>query len=241
MQNETQFSQEYCNFGSISFQMLSEVLRARSFSILDALHGESIDVPHIRRLATHMSLSADDLINVTGLTNPYPEQRQGMTVLNVANNPEPSSLLSVFELSKIAAERRLKERSIRLVFEPLNKDQFIAGNPWEVSWVLFFILNRLAIKTQGNPAHTTELNIDVTHDENMVDVSLVTKIPLKPVERPAAAQPVTALLSELEWYCLSQIIRKNDLYLMQKEVVSECGATVFKITLRVPTFQPGFE
>jgi hypothetical protein len=243
MQNESIPTHENCNFGSISFQMLTEVLRARSFDILEALSCEQVDVSHIRRLATHMSLSADDLINVTGLIKAPLTQSAEYGAHRPGLPTEPSSLHSVLELSKIAAKHRLKERSLQLVFEPPCQEHFISGNPWEVSWVLFFILNRIASSQEQRPMELSEIQINVTNKQSMVDVCIDSALPLTAHELSDNVKIESTLFSELEWYCLSHILRKNDLYLTQREVVSNSqnGKKAFELTLRLPTFQPGFE
>lgn len=241
MQNERKFTNEHCSFGSISFQMLTEILRARSFNILEALNADHVDVAHIRRLATHMSLSADDLINVTGLTTPTPDLTEDFESRIVNKKAEPSSLQSVLELSKIAAERRLREHSIELRFEPMCKEQFISGNPWEVSWALFFILNRIATSQSRGPVSSSVIKVDSTNTENMVDICMQSKHPLTTAESSEGGKFDAAMLSELEWFCFSQILRKNDLYFIQREQRTECGERTFEFTLRLPTFQPGFE
>ena len=241
MHNESKYTQEHCNLGSISFQMLTEVLRARSFNILDALNGEQIDIAHIRRLATHMSLSADDLISVTELTNPPLSHSSELRGQGLGTKAEPSSLASVLELTKIASERRLQELSQRLIFESLRVDQFIAGNPWEVAWVLFFMISRIASSQAQETMNSSEIHIQVSSKENMVDLCIECGFPLTASESPELSKCKSALLSEHEWFCLSQILRKNDLYFIQSVKRTEEQRSRFDITIRLPTFQPGFE
>lgn len=241
MNTNNKFSKDRCNFGSISFQMLSEVLRARSFSILEAIQGDSVDISHVKRLATHMSLSADDLVSATGLTNSGSEFSSELHCTGAGKKPEPSSLASVLELSRIASERRFKERSLQLCFETLSHDHFISGNPWEVAWVVFFLLTQVSSPRSSQVTQSDEIRVSLVSRENLVDLSVTSTLPLKSIDSPTDEKAEKTLLSELEWFCLDNILNKNNLYFIQKQVVNYDGKKAFYLTLRVPTFQPGFE
>lgn len=242
MRNEIQFSAEHCNFGSISFQMLTEVLRARSLSILDALQVKAVDFAQIKRFAAHMSLAADDLINISGLTSRKDERSQTPFPYNPAES-EPTSLNSVLELSRIASEQRLKERTKQLTLDSPLREHYISGNPWEVAWVIFLIINRTSgsANTIDSSRNGSHMHVSVVEKDHVVDVSVQSLRPLTPATPRQTSDSDQPLLSDLEWYCLNGLMKKNELYLIQTAINSGAGEFSHSITLRIPTFRPGFE
>lgn len=242
MQNEMQFSAEHCNFESISFQMLTEVLRARSLSILDALQVTKVDFGEIKRYAAHMSLAADDLISISGLTAGSHEGSEAPFPYNPRER-EPTSLNSVLELSRIASEQRLKECTKQLSLDSPTREHYIVGNPWEVAWVIFFIINRTSAHLNLSAPHNSrpQVHVSVIEKDHVVDVSLHSFRPLFPVTSQHNKDSGPPLLSDVEWFCLNGLMKKNELYLIQSTINSEPREISHSITLRIPTFQPGFE
>jgi hypothetical protein len=239
---------EICSEENIAFLMLSEVLRARSQDILDNLKNEQIDIARLRRLALHMRLSADDLIRGSGLLK---RTNNSKSSSSLDSGTEPASLQAVFDLCLIAAKNRLDEMNIALESDEAPSDLFVSGNPWEIAYAFFAILQK-AGKAQRrfdlegvspaagtNPISTLKVAIEIA--DGFVDVCIPSDTPIDPnfVDSTFGSDSATNMSSQ-EWYCFRRLLENNNAHI-HVQVCEKGRGTRYCVILRLPTFQPGYE
>lgn len=239
---------ELCSAENIAFLMLSEVLRARSQDILDNLKNEQIDIAHLRRLALHMRLSADDLIRGSGLLK---RSNNSSSLSQRAREIEPASLQAVFDLCMISAKNRLNEMNITLESDEAPSDLFVTGSPWEIAYSFFAILqkagqaqrrfypNGIPSQDAANLISTLKVGIEVA--DGFVDVRIPSDIPIDPhfIDSSFASESKLNMSSQ-EWFCLRRLMENNNVHIHVQLCDARNGSR-YCVIVRLPTFQPGYE
>lgn len=239
---------EICSEENISFLMLSEVLRARSQDILDNLKNEKIDIAHLRRLALHMRLSADDLIRGSGFLKRTHNSRSSSSL---DSETEPASLQAIFDLCLIAARNRLDEMNIALESDEAPSDLFVNGNSWEIAYAFFTVLQKAgqaqkSLDLEGvspaacaNPIST--LNVVIEIADGFVDICIPSDTPIDPnfVDSTFVSDSAKNM-SIQEWYCFRRLLENNNVHI-HVQFCEKGRGTRYCVILRLPTFQPGYE
>lgn len=239
-----------CSDENIAFLMLSEVLRARSLDIFDALKDGPTDVTHLRRMALHMSLSAEDLIRSAGLLKRTPERLGRLTGEFAASSAEPASLHSIIDLFMIAAKKRLAEFGLKLHLSPTPRDLFVAGNPWELAYAMFTLVRNAArarAQLQPHMSHYPNLenahsfNVDIDIAEGFVDICVPATTPLNPyfTDEGFPIEPGNNM-NHAEWFCFQRLLELNGAH-VSVQISDKNPNQRYRITMRLPTFQPGHE
>jgi len=225
--------------------MLAEVLRARSQDILDNLRAESIDLVQLRRLALHMRLSTDDLIQGAGLI------KRGQMISAKQNTPvaEPASVQSVLELCSIATRYRLAELGIEFEAPKAPQDHFVNSNPWELAYALFLIIQCAAqafVASQSSESVRHRRNqwpkipISIAVEDGFVDISIASFSTFDPNFPSPESEKDAGVLNQVEWLCFKALIESNNAHLHVQLCKKELGIP-YCIVMRLPTFQPGHE
>jgi len=253
LQSSNHLTGDLCSEENIAFLMLTEVLRARSLDILESLKNPQLNVTHLRRLALNMSLSAEDLIRSAGLlkrsaTGTSINQSQRATA-----SQEPASLHSILDLCLIAARNRLSEFNIELVSDTAPRDLFVGGNPWEIAYALFLLLRDTA-RAQAHSLHRApakqhpeaegKIRLELEIAEGFVDICIPAVIALDPSYLDNTANPDSSNanhnMSHAEWFCFRRLLEANNA-LVNVQLTGGSPEQCYRITLRLPTFQPGHE
>jgi hypothetical protein len=255
MQPDSALNAELCSDDNIAFLMLSEVLRARSLDILEALRDSKVNVTHVRRLALHMSLSSEDLIRSAGLLkNPSHSIAQRQNARG-SKSQEPASLHSIFDLCMIAARNRLAELKLELESAQPPRDLFVGGNPWEISYALFMVLCRTA-RAQAHDSFLNapndqsnsqgKLRVELEVAEGFADICIMSTTPLDPTfakgefSNENCNQINHSEMNHSEWYCFRRLLEANSAIVHVQQTETQ-PRPLYRITLRLPTFQPGHE
>lgn len=239
---------ELCSEENIAFLMLSEVLRARSQDILDNLKNEQIDIAHLRRLALHMRLSADDLIRGSGLLKRSNNSRSSA---RRDSEIEPASLQAIFDLCLISAKNRLDEMNITLESDEAPSDLFVTGSPWEIAYSFFAILqkagkaqrrydlNGIPSSEAANPISTLKVGIEIA--DGFVDICVPSDIPIDPnfIDSSFGSDSKMNMTNQ-EWFCLRRLLENNNVHI-HVQLCEAGNGSRYCVILRLPTFQPGYE
>ena len=242
-------SSDICSDESVAFLMLSELMRARCQDIMNLLKQDHIDITHLRRIALHMRLSADDLIREPGLL----KESSSPTISNKSRRTsnEPASLNSVFELCFIAATSRLAERQLFLRSNALAQEQFIQGNPWEVAYAFFSLIRNVGLAhrnaflssttVENSQTDHNTIDIEVEYAEGFAEITIPSDSPLDPNFNAHPFTPDRSLnMSQEEWFCLRCLFDRNNIQL-RVECCEHRHSSFYCIVLKIPTFQPGHE
>jgi hypothetical protein len=241
---------DLCSDENIAFLMLSEVLRARSLDILDSLKDNQVNVTQLRRMALHMSLSAEDLIRSAGLLKRSATVKSQHTNSSNSADQEPASLHSIFDLCMIAAKNRLAELHLELESDAAPRDLFVPGNPWEIAYALFLLLRNTArAQTHAlpnlSPSQIREANnklrVELEIAEGFVDICIPSAIPLDPNYLSGECENMDCHnMSHAEWFCFRRLLETNNA-LVHVQLSGSTPSQRYRITMRLPTFQPGHE
>lgn len=243
-------SQEQLNFrcieDNIGFVMLSEIHRAYSHQLVELLKKDEPDLTTIRRLALTMQLASDHLSADAALVchaHGSPKNHDKAQNSSAESN-EPASVQAIIDLSAVASQKRLAEMNLRLHSPEATCDElFVSGNPWELSYVVFFLViqcaqtRRTAIAPVGNNA---KINLVIASEADFVDLIIGSDAPISPYFEPESDEDSAGRLSREEWFCLQRLANRNNAHIhVQRSTHQNIGA--YSIVLRLPTFHPGHE
>ncbi len=230
-----------CLEDNLEFVMLNEILRAKSQELVTLLSAENPDIQTLRRHALDMKLSTQSLMRDEVLVHPRSENE----TRKLAGVSEPASLQSVIEMATIALKHRLSALKIPF-FPPAQEcdDRFIWGNPYEISYALFILCLRIG-HTQSNiplrEKNETGLHVGMIIENDFVDISLTSPVPLFPIEEiDESHSPVKSLLNSNEWFCMQKLLSRNNTHI-QLQVSETSNPEKHNIIMRLPTFHPGHE